>query len=314
MHLQIRDIVETPRIFTDWALPVVPRECLPASLSDVLGSLSELESSLLPNSRRAIAAINKAASQTPRVEPSSVTRERRLYGRVGLAVDRAVLFLSGVDVAAESVEWLCDGTKREKQFARLLRSWEPRAKGMFHSRAAMGWLYVLGGLDSVRRGFVELPDVGPELPKAISATTAKSWFEEAIPTEVASEIVALLRSLKDIRIRGRVSPNPIFGGTGLITGSDGDWIVDDTLVELKCISDGVKRRNVAQLICYYALSQLPDRQSRFEPFSKLALCLPRQSCTIVGHVEEWLSAFGAPPAAIAVPALHRCLDPHGLCH
>jgi hypothetical protein len=178
----------------------------------------------------------------------------------------------------------------------------------------MGWLYVLGGLDSVGRGFVDLSDVGPELPKAISAASAKSWFEEAIPAEVADEIVALLRSLKNIRIRGRIAPNPIFGHTSLITGSDGDWIVDDTLVELKCVSDGIKRRNVAQLICYYALSHLPDRKGRFQPFSKLALCLPRQSCTIVGHVEEWLSAFGAPPAAIVVPALHRCLDPRRLCH
>ncbi len=314
MHLQIRDIVETPRVTADWTLPVIPPECRPASLSDFLGSFSELESALLPNSRRAITAINKAASQRPRIEPSSVTRERKLYGRVGLAVDRGVLFLSGVDIATESVEWLSQGPGREKQAARLLRSWQPRAQGMFHSRAAMGWLYVLGGLDSVRRGFMELSDIGPEVPKVVDASSAKSWFEEAIPAEVADEIVALLRSLKDIRIRGRVSPNPIFGGTGLITGSDGDWIADDTLVELKCVSDGVKRRNVAQLVCYYAMSQLPDRKGSFEPFSKLALCLPRQSCTIVGHVEEWLSAFGAPPAAIAVPALHRCLDPRRLCH
>jgi hypothetical protein len=225
-----------------------------------------------------------------------------------------VLFLGGVDIAAESVEWLAEGTKRERQLARLLGCWQPRAKGMFHSRAAMGWLYLLGGLDSVRRGFAEVADVAPDLPKVISATTARACFEQAIPVEVADEIVALLRSLKSIRIHGRIEPNPVFGGTGLITGSDGDWIVDDTLVELKCVSDGVKRRNVAQLICYYALAQLPDRKASLPPFSKLALCLPRQSCTIVGHVEEWLSAFGAPPAARAVPALHRCLDPRRLCH
>ena len=83
---------------------------------------------------------------------------------------------------------------------------------------------------------------------------------------MTDEIVRLLRSLKEIRIRGTMFANPIFGSVGPILGSDGDWVVADTLVELKCVVGGVKRCHVAQLICYYALSQLPDRRDTLPPF------------------------------------------------
>ena len=189
-------------------------------------------------------------------------------------------------------------------------AWTPTARGLFHNRAAIGWLYALGGLDVARRGFIPLSDViTSPLPTRIDVEQTRRWFESLISVDMSDEIVRLLRSLKEIRIRGTISANPVFGGIGPILGSDGDWVVADTLVELKCVVDGVRRRNVAQLVCYHALSQLADRSERLPLFSRLALCLPRQSATITGTVNEWLYAFGAPRKEIVVEALHRCFDP-----
>ena len=88
-------------------------------------------------------------------------------------------------------------------------------------------------------------------------------------------------------------------------GSDGDWIAGDTLVELKCTVSGIQREFITQVICYFALSRLPDRQKRLPDFSNLAFCLPRQSATVTGTVDEWLSAFGAPQSSIVVNAIHQ---------
>ena len=67
----------------------------------------------------------------------------------------------------------------------------------------------------------------------------------------------------------------------------------------------MQREFVTQVICYFALSRLPDRQNQLPHFSKLAICLPRQSATITGTVDEWLSAFGAPRSSIVVNAIHQ---------
>ena len=174
MHPKIRDIARACPPANNWALPAIPPGCSFASLTELLADFSALESALLPNSRRAITEINKTIGQRPYIGPCSVTRDGKLYGRIGLAVDRAALFLSGVDIAAEPRATLCAGDKLERSMAALLKAWQPRAKGMFHSRAAIGWLYVLGGLDSVLRGFMPLSDVvRHQLPRRIKSENAK---------------------------------------------------------------------------------------------------------------------------------------------
>jgi hypothetical protein len=313
MHLEIRDIVPLCPISPNWSLPCLPRGVEHASLTNLLPNIPEIERALLPNARRAVTEINRALRQRPFIAPSHTTQALKAHWRVGLAIDRGALFLSGVDVVSRPLQRLARSGAKAKALGRLLKAWEPKAKGMFRNRAAVGWLYVLGALDSALRGFVPLSDViMHDLPKRVDAATAKAWLYEAVPVPIAAEIVLLLRSLREIRIRGPISANPVFGGIGPIAGSDGDWIVADTLVELKCVVDGVKRRNVAQLISYYALSQLPDRQHRLPPFSRLAICLPRQSATVVGTIDEWLRAFGAPTASRVVEAWHNCFDPRGL--
>lgn len=309
-HLEIADLVPSIATAVRWSLPPLDPGIRPQSLTNLLPTIPAVESALLPHSRRAIAAINRALAGRPYLAPSESTRRTRSYSRVALAVDRAALFLGGHDVATAPMEWLLTGGGAQRRMGELLAAWSPSPRSLFHNRAGVGWLYALGGLDVARRGFIPLSDViTSPIPRRIDADRARRWCESLIPEDMSDEIVRLLRSLKDIRIRGAISPNPIFGGIGPISGSDGDWVVADTLVELKCVVDGVKRRHVAQLVCYHALGQLADQRENLPSFSRLALCLPRQSATITGTVNEWLYAFGAPRSEIVVDALHRCFDP-----
>ncbi len=313
MLLEVADIVRSARMTVRWSLPEIGPEIQPQSLTNLLPTIPAVEQALLPDSRRAITAINRALSSRPFVAPSDSTKRMKAYSRIGLALDRAVLFLGGHDIATAPRRWLDQRGGSARAMARMLSAWTPEARGLFYNRAAIGWLYALGGLDVARRGFIPLSDViTSPIPKRVDEASSRVWFENLIPLDVSDEIVRLLRSLKEIRLRGKMVPNPVFGGIGHILGSDGDWVVGNTLVELKCVMGGVKRSHVAQLVCYYALSQLPDRRGTLPPFSRLALCLPRQSTTIVGTINEWLYAFGAPHEGIVVDALHKCFDPRGM--
>jgi hypothetical protein len=312
MHLEIADIVHSPRITARWALPPINPDARPASLTNLLPSIPEVERALLPHSRRALTDINRVLDSRPFVEPCATTSATKTHSRVALSIDRAALFLSGHDIVSRPERWVRGTGKQGKVLSSMLRAWRPNARGLFNNRAAIGWLYVLGGLDVARRRFVPLSDViTAPLPDRIDRASARRWFADLLAPDVTDEIVRLLRSLKKIRIRGEVYANPTFGGVGPIIGSDGDWIVDGTLVELKCVVGGVRRRDVAQLICYYTLSQLPERSTGLPAISRLALCLPRQSATIIGTVNEWLYAFGAPSKEVVVKALHGCFDPKG---
>jgi hypothetical protein len=230
-----------------------------------------------------------------------------LYSSVALAVDRGALFLSGHDVVSAPLRELkARGENVAKRLAQALEIYKPPVPQHFNRRDAIGWLYVLGRLEPVFRGFRPLSDVDTtHLPARLPHESVRQWLERIVAPSISDEIVQLLRGLEGISPPGIVYPNPVFGDLGPITGSDGDWILGDTLVELKCTVSGMRREFVTQMICYFALSRLPDRQKRLPHFSNLAICLPRQSATVTGTVDEWLSAFGAPHSSIVVNAIHQ---------
>lgn len=265
---------------------------------------------MLPQSRRTIGHINKLLGARPQIAPSATTRARKLYSPLGGAVDRGVLYLSGFDIAARPRRVLSRGPRRATLISAALAAYEPPRRGILRDRSALGWLYLLAVLDPVMRGFRTLDDVDmTAFPAPINHAIIAAWLEQLLPGEVALEIAHLLRTVRNIRLPGPIVANPILGGLGLVAGSDGDWIAGDTLVEMKCTTGGVKRIHVPQLLCYYVFGQA-RAHGRQRPlgFERLALCLPRQSCMLVGSVDEWLQAFGAPRAEVFVDAATRWFE------
>jgi hypothetical protein len=307
MLLQVRDIVRTVEPPGAWSLPPPRPDIRPACLTDLFRQIPEFGRALLPSSRSAITQLNRALKSRIYIPPSEETRRLRLYSSVALAVDRGALLLSGHDVVFNPLLALrARGNKVATRLAEALEVYDLPVRGIFNRRDVIGLLYVLGRLEPVFRGFRPLSDVDTtRLPALLSHQSVRQWLERIVAPSVGDEIVRLPRSLRGIRPSGIVYPNPIFGGLGPIIGSDGDWIADDTLVELKCTMSGMQREFVTQVMCYFALSRLPDRQNRLPHFSKLAVCLPRQSATVVGTVDEWLSAFGAPQSSVVVNAIHH---------
>lgn len=307
MILQVRDIVKTVDSPGAWSLPTPREDIRPACLTDLFRQIPEFGKALLPSSRSAITQLNRALKSTVRIPPSQETRRMSLYSSVALAVDRGALFLSGHDVVSAPLRELkaLHGNVG-KRLAQALEVYKLPERSVFDRRDIIGLLFVLGRLEPVFRGFRPLSDVDTtQLPARLSHRSVQQWLKRIVAPSVSDEIVQLLRSLQSISLPGIVYPNPVFGGLGPINGSDGDWIAGDTLVELKCTVSGMQREFITQVICYFALSRLPDRQKRLPEFSNLAFCLPRQSATVTGTVDEWLSAFGAPQSSIVVNAIHQ---------
>jgi hypothetical protein len=250
---------------------------------------------LLPNSRTAITAINRGIKSAQTITPCSTTTNARLHSAVALAVDRGVLYFYGFDVVGRPAHRLQFYGAPGKRIAALTMSYKPPAHGVLRDRAAIGWFYLVGLLEPIVRGFRPLTDIDVSgLPRRLTSRSTNDWLSALTPIDVAAEISELLRAVRDSRLPGVVQPNPEFGALGSVIGSDGDWIAGDTLVELKCTVGGVHRNHVAQLLCYYAFDELCIATAVPRHFSSLALCLPRQRCTIVGAVDDWLAAFGGP--------------------
>lgn len=282
-------------------IPALRRPARSACLTDFLDVTPDLLDGLLPQSRRSIAKLNRRLLSLPQIHASATTVNRRLYSPVAGAVDRGVLYLSGFDVSTRVAKRVATHP-RGARLAKALKAYMPPRRGVLRSRSAMGWLYVLGALEPVLRGFRTLDDIDTStLAAAVGEASARAWLSRVIPDDVSDEIAELLRCVGRIRIPGPVLANPVFGGLGPVIGSDGDWIAGDTLVELKCTTGGVRRKHVAQLLAYYVFDQsLAHGRKRPYGFTRLALCLPRQSCTVVGTVDEWLQAFGAPKPDVFV--------------
>lgn len=305
MNLSVSKFASPDPIINGWGLPTRRADLGRASLIDLLRQIPEFENALLPRSRATITLINRAVGAELLVHPCDETKARSLYANVGLAVDRAALFLSGHDIVTRPIARLSLFGERATRLSNCVRAYRPASRGVFHQRDTIAFFYLLGRLEPVLRGFALLSDLElPALPRRPTHTTVREWLLASMSPAVGEEIVQLLRSLKAIRPSGRVYANPVFGEYGPIAGSDGDWIAGDTLVELKCVSGAFKRQYVTQMICYFALSQLKNQNADLPSFSRLCICLPRQGVSIHGSVDEWLRAFGAPPAHTVVPAIH----------
>lgn len=288
-----------------WIPPRPRREPHAAVLTDFLKQVPEFERALLPRSRGVVTRLNRAVRALPRVAPCETTQRNKMYGRVGLAIDRAALLFAGQDILERPRQFLT-----QKRLLGLLEVHAATVPKQPHqvSRATIGWLLVIAGLEPVIRGFRPLSDIDTsKMPRSRrTAASARNWLESVVPEDLADELTFLLQSLTAIMPQGTITANPAFGCWGSITGSDGDLIVDDTLIEIKCTLHGIGRSHVAQIISYAALNALRRQEGgqHFE-FSKLALCLPRHTCLLTGTIDDWLGAFGAPTLRAVVEGLAR---------
>ena len=117
----------------------------------------------------------------------------------------------------------------------------------------------------------------------------------------------------------RFEPNPVFAGSRLVGGADGDWIVGDTLIESKAYAEltvPVLRGFIRQLLGYVMLD-LDDALT----IRSIGLWLPRQQITkvwplkvvlggdpenLLGKLREgFLTAANGKGAALRVPVTQR---------
>ena len=240
---------------------------------------------------------NWALRKNQFIAPSEETKKGNLYSSVALAIDRGALLLRGDLENKKLLQFLKHYKEHGNDLGIIINKFESIAQNEPFSKETAGYLFLLGKLEPIIRGFRPFSDVIEDgLPSNLSTDSISNWLSDIISADLSSEIIDLLNVISKLQLKGHFFANPIFGGIGPISGSDGDWITGETLVELKCTVRGVKREYVAQIICYSALKKIGPKAATIPPINKLALCLPRQSSIVVGSVDEWLSAFGAPPS------------------
>lgn len=308
----------------EW-LPSKPeRTPRPAPLTDFLPQVRDFQASFLPHSRNSVTVLNRAVRGAGCLIPPSVTtRERGIYGSVGLMVDRAALHLTGSDILSRPRKVLAYLTANHRNGSGprdLLTVLERRATRETPGtlgrceKATVGWLRMIGDLEPVMRGFrpfVDLNLTGIPIGR-VTQSQASRWLASTITDDLHTEVSALITSLKNILPKGRVAANPVFGGCGSIIGSDGDLCVDECLIELKTSVDAVKRESVAQLLGYAALNWIREQcGDRSYPIQHLALGLVRQRSLVVGTPNEWLTAFGGPPFEVFTEGFARFVNSFG---
>jgi len=304
MYLAIDDVVKLPDFDYEWKLPKMRKDIKPRCLTDLLETIPDFQKFLLPNSRSAITQINRVLRKQSFIPPTEFTKNKNLYSSIALAVDRGSLHLYGVNISDKPVRFL--QKSGEKKLSIIIEKFSRFAKKKNFNQETAAWLYLIGRLDPIMRGFRPISDIKiKSLPKKMTKQTIKYWLKNLIPKTVSDEIIRILESLKKILPVGSIYPNPVFGGIGPIMGSDGDWICDDMLVELKCTINGVNRKHVTQIICYSALSEIKPTSKKIPKIKKLGILLPRQSSLIVGSINDWLLSFGAPTKEIVYPAIEK---------
>ena len=313
MLLEIKNIVAEPEKDINWELPAIPDRLKPRCLSDLIKEIPEFQKALLPNSRWAITQINRALKNNQFIEPSRETKKRNLYSNVALAIDRGAILLRGQIKNELLIQRLQQYDDYGKKLATIIEKFEPIAQDSIFSRETAGYLFLLGKLEPIFRGFRPISDIKAlGLPSQFKRTTIEKWLTEIVSDEVSEEILDLLICLDKLRLPGQFHDNPIFGGIGPVLGSDGDWITGDTLVELKCTVRGMKREYVVQVVCYAALSKIGSKTSTIPPINKIAICFPRQSSVIVGSIEDWLRVFGAPSPEIVFKSIENYFSSYKL--
>lgn len=292
MLLEIKDIVSEPDIDPNWNLPAIPKRLKLKCLSDLIKEIPEFQKALLPNSRWTITQLNRALRKNQFIAPSEETKKRNLYSSVALAIDRGALLMRGQIENEILIQFLQQYDDYGKKLGKIIERFEPIAQDSIFSRETVGYLFLLGKLEPIFRGFRPISDVKEHgLPSQLKSESIKNWLTEIVSDEVSEEIIELLRILNKLQLPGQFHANPIFGGIGPIFGSDGDWITGETLVELKCTVSGIKREYVVQIVCYSALGKIGPIANSIPPINQLAICLPRQSSIIVGSIDDWVKSI-----------------------
>lgn len=311
---RVRDLVGTVPPQDDWTLPEIPDTVWPAALTDLLKQVPDLQSALMPWSRRTVIALNRHLRSIPGIPPTAATVQGRYHSAIGLAVDRAALVRLGGDILADPIWWLKHRIRRNlwTWIVRALELAPLRKDSDLRDPAALGALFVLGRMQPWQRGFVPWSVVFQNPPQYGGEPTpeeAHAWLAGEIPPGTREELAELLECLESMTLPGPYTLNPIFGSLGPIRGSDGDWIAGSTLVELKVVQGGLQRAHVAQVLTYALLAEEHVARSVLPPITEIAMCLPRQRALLIGTPDEWLGAFGAPPARVAFPVLRARLAP-----
>lgn len=264
-----------------------------------------------PYTSKVIAEVNALQKQHKLLVP--LAKENRPYaGEIGLAVDYTIgAFYDRealVQISARQVLTFRE-TKPFWRFAlqfllfRCIDEIDDPSLVRSNSKGrCMGGILLLGarGENAFRTGDASvLPDtsgIGALDPKKATFKQIETWVLKRIPsTEINEwlEITQRLATLTQLSDGDRSGLyNPVFGQCGIISGSDGDLIVNDTLYEIKCLSGdyGFKGDHLRQVLGYCALNVLNGLNL---PINRVGLVNPRRGFAWSEDLGDVAKAVGA---------------------
>lgn len=166
----------------------------------------------------------------------------------------------------------------------------PEAREMELARA----LFVAAGFEGVFRAGL---DGAPAFVREIRSGTTLDSLLEAIPDSVVEDMLGLvhvaagsaLNDRRSITSRADVVPGPVFAGSALVGGADGDFVVAGTLIDVKATirPEQISRPTVFQLISYVLLDFDDALLIR-----RVGWYFARQGALLEWSLPDWLEAVG----------------------
>lgn len=130
----------------------------------------------------------------------------------------------------------------------------------------------------------------------------ETWYEPLLTAKTLDEVLASVpavwaadvAAVADLalpqltHLSGSVIAGPVFAGSNLVDGADGDLIIGSTLVEIKAINPrDLRLRDLQQVVCYALL----DTDDKYE-LSSIAILSARYGVLVTWQLDELLHEAG----------------------
>jgi hypothetical protein len=280
------------------------------SLTGFIKAQPTFWSATCPDIRKVITSVNRALRERPLRVPLR-SENRLIAGPLGTAIDYYVGWSAGETLHQQVVRvsnLSPDARAISKHIAATLIGLRSNTSLSRKDEAQLGRAcLVLAQLESAyRTGNTLFIPSATEL-RTNDRAPFDRWLVRQINAPLIEEWTALAEQVKalSIPLRGAVY-NPVFGGYGLITGSDGDLLVNETLYDIKCSVDGFDGDAVRQLLGYCALSILNNRSLAIQ---RVGLISIRRGFVWQADVESLCWTVGATSLARLTDALRQFVKP-----
>lgn len=265
-----------------------------------LHSIRAAWKSYFPGTTTYVSSLNRAFKSHRLIPPDQWVQQHSRYSTVGTAYDYLVGVMIGNDSLHSPLERaervVSNSPELAKRFIllrRLLETEIPKVREGSGEEDAFDFYRGLGALADLDAMFRSLLVPLPEWitsSQVVGLPSLRLVIRRNYPTQFVRELQQLCAvTVRDLPVCSTVVYNPVFGGLSKIPlAADGDFILDDLLLELKVSVNLFKGNHLWQLLGYVALDHLKGENR----IKRVGLYNPRYRAFWTESVEVLITQIG----------------------